>query len=75
MAARSHDAVACECSDTPCPAAGIRVYPLSPPVRFGAEVVLECCLADEVAGAGDAKVLAVGRQVLIQLHPAEKGEL
>lgn len=48
---------------------------MSPPVRFGAEVVLECCLADEVAGAGDAKVLAVGRQVLIQLHPAEKGEL
>lgn len=44
----------------------------SPPVRFGAKVVLERCLVDEVAGAGDAKVLAVSRQVLIQLHPAER---
>ena len=42
----------------------------SPPVRLGAQVVLQRRLVDEVAGAGDAKVLAVGGQVLVQLNPA-----
>lgn len=42
----------------------------SPPVRLGLLMGLQCRRGDEVARAGDAKVLAVCRQVLVKLHPA-----
>ena len=41
----------------------------SPLVRLGGLVRLQRLLRDEVPAAGEAKVLAVRRKILIQLHP------
>lgn len=41
----------------------------SPLVRLGGLVRLERLLRNEVPAAGEAKVLAVRRKILIQLHP------
>lgn len=66
----------CAIFQAPSPPNHLRPQPRrhAPPVRLGALVVLQRHLADEVAGAGDAKVLAVGRQVLVQLHPGRQAE-